>query len=231
MAGDTCDVCGQPSAGVACSALGAISFAYCEKCLRIGAEPLVAFETTAWTCHNNVHNGVRALSTYVDGQYIRWDDWYAKYGEECIRKCDAEYAEYCLKEQAMPLFVQCEIAGNQFAPGKPQHIRESGHLELVPEPENRYHDNAQRIDHVVPATDAAPEVRVKMGYVPRAHADTMANLIAQGNEFAVVPGVAGGLAIDILMNPDAAELGTDPAGPPEGDTGSSPPSDGGDNAA
>jgi hypothetical protein len=34
-----CDVCGGPAIGVACSALGAISFAYCRACAVNGAEP------------------------------------------------------------------------------------------------------------------------------------------------------------------------------------------------
>ena len=39
MAGSECDVCKAPSIGVACSALGAISFAYCQACAAAGCEP------------------------------------------------------------------------------------------------------------------------------------------------------------------------------------------------
>lgn len=35
----TCDVCGTPAIGVACSALGACSFAYCRECAVAHAEP------------------------------------------------------------------------------------------------------------------------------------------------------------------------------------------------
>jgi len=35
----TCDVCGSPACGVAGSALGACSFAYCRDCLAMHAEP------------------------------------------------------------------------------------------------------------------------------------------------------------------------------------------------
>lgn len=40
MAGSECDVCGGPSVGVASSALGAVSFAYCLECLQTGADCL-----------------------------------------------------------------------------------------------------------------------------------------------------------------------------------------------
>jgi len=40
MAGNICDCCGIfGTVGVASSRLGAISFAYCKKCLQFGAEP------------------------------------------------------------------------------------------------------------------------------------------------------------------------------------------------
>jgi hypothetical protein len=39
VSGSTCDVCGAPSVGVACSALGPVSFAYCGECAACGAEP------------------------------------------------------------------------------------------------------------------------------------------------------------------------------------------------
>ena len=35
----TCDVCGDPAIGVASSALGPVSFAYCAECARASAEP------------------------------------------------------------------------------------------------------------------------------------------------------------------------------------------------
>lgn len=34
-----CDVCGEPAIGVASSSLGAISFAYCRRCVMVNAEP------------------------------------------------------------------------------------------------------------------------------------------------------------------------------------------------
>jgi hypothetical protein len=39
MSGSTCDVCGDPAIGVASSALGPVSFAYCAECARASAEP------------------------------------------------------------------------------------------------------------------------------------------------------------------------------------------------
>lgn len=37
-----CQVCGEPAKGVASSGIGAISFAYCQECLNVGAEPFGA---------------------------------------------------------------------------------------------------------------------------------------------------------------------------------------------
>lgn len=39
MSGSTCDVCGGGPTTVCNSACGATSFAYCDECLRAGAEP------------------------------------------------------------------------------------------------------------------------------------------------------------------------------------------------
>ena len=39
MSGATCDVCGQTAEGIACSSLGAVSFAYCRECSNARAEP------------------------------------------------------------------------------------------------------------------------------------------------------------------------------------------------
>lgn len=51
MAGDICDVCGtSPTVGVACSGLGAVSFAYCAQCLAVGAEPYVMLVGLLMTC-------------------------------------------------------------------------------------------------------------------------------------------------------------------------------------
>lgn len=33
-----CDICGEPAVGVACSSSGAVSFAYCSKCLSEGRD-------------------------------------------------------------------------------------------------------------------------------------------------------------------------------------------------
>ncbi len=39
MSGAICDVCGEQALGVCSSALGAVSFAYCQVCTELGAEP------------------------------------------------------------------------------------------------------------------------------------------------------------------------------------------------
>jgi len=41
-----CDVCGGKGVAVACSALGAISFAYCQECANVYAEPYDALVYT-----------------------------------------------------------------------------------------------------------------------------------------------------------------------------------------
>lgn len=50
MAGSVCDVCGGQSVGVASSALGAVSFAYCERCLKENAEPYYMLASTIAMC-------------------------------------------------------------------------------------------------------------------------------------------------------------------------------------
>ena len=48
MAGKVCDVCGGGAVGVCSSTLGAIGFAYCSQCLRLGVEPWSACVATVW---------------------------------------------------------------------------------------------------------------------------------------------------------------------------------------
>ena len=52
------------------------------------------FENTAWTCGNGVHDGVRAMKTFIDGRYVSWDDWYAEFGEATRERLDKAYEEY-----------------------------------------------------------------------------------------------------------------------------------------
>ena len=38
------------------------------------------------------------MKTFISGEYISWDDWFAKYGEETIARLDKDYAEYQKRE-------------------------------------------------------------------------------------------------------------------------------------
>ena len=86
-----CDVCGKPSVGVACSALGAISFSYCARCLRENAEP--AGFLKAWI--ESVAGGVESLAgwfirgvrTYRGGKYISIEEL-MRDGEDSKQRID-----------------------------------------------------------------------------------------------------------------------------------------------
>jgi hypothetical protein len=80
-----CECCGGlhgKPIGVASSALGAISFAWCHKCLTEGAEPEIMFEHIYEdVIDRNIDNmEARArlgLKTCKDGSYITFAEWYA----------------------------------------------------------------------------------------------------------------------------------------------------------
>ena len=78
MAGSTCDVCGRGNViGVACSGLGAISFAYCAECAAIGAEPLGMLKGTIEMCGGpeEVHPSILTIPTWKDGRYMSYPDY------------------------------------------------------------------------------------------------------------------------------------------------------------
>jgi len=76
--GLTCQVCDMNEAkGVACSGLGAVSFAYCQECLDRGAEPEGMFACTAEMCGTDVADFVKDMATFKDGAYVSWGDWIA----------------------------------------------------------------------------------------------------------------------------------------------------------
>lgn len=91
-----CNVCEQnEAAGVASSPLGAISFAYCTKCLEHGAEPLHMWHTTIWICGDpeNVSEDFREWACSVhDNEYIRWDRIVELYNPEEFAEAEASYA-------------------------------------------------------------------------------------------------------------------------------------------
>lgn len=74
MPGDTCDVCGSGSIGVAASPLGPISHAYCMDCITSNREPLSTL--------------IGALiGTIEDGRFAV-HDWIRPYIEETLDHYD-----------------------------------------------------------------------------------------------------------------------------------------------
>jgi len=74
-----CNVCevNEP-VGVACSGLGPVSFTYCKTCLEMNAEPLMMMDATFEIIGPDVANHVKKCTTYVDGEYITWDQFVTK---------------------------------------------------------------------------------------------------------------------------------------------------------
>jgi hypothetical protein len=68
-----CDVCKQNEAlGVASSALGPCSWAFCQQCLDAHAEPAVMIAATIEGCDGaeNVAEWVHQITTWIDGRYV-----------------------------------------------------------------------------------------------------------------------------------------------------------------
>lgn len=85
-----CDCCRRNEpVGVASSAMGAISFAFCGECLIQNAEPEMMFEFTAWVTGGDAAPHVNDFTTFVDGRYIGWSEWIAsERGIEAIKGPD-----------------------------------------------------------------------------------------------------------------------------------------------
>lgn len=78
MAGNSCDVCGKPSAGVASSSFGAVSWAFCSECAHKPAEPLGMFAYLFDDVSDNgdgLKESVNQFWTFKDGQYLSWPDY------------------------------------------------------------------------------------------------------------------------------------------------------------
>jgi hypothetical protein len=71
-----CDVCNGESggryAGLACSSLGSVSFAYCGRCLEANAEPVGMLRAVREDAGypQNLAAWVHDLTTWWDGAYI-----------------------------------------------------------------------------------------------------------------------------------------------------------------
>lgn len=70
-----CAVCGRPAVGVASSAFGGFSLAYCHECIQHNAEPLSEFQACYADNGDDVADWVRSLMTYANEQYLSWDEW------------------------------------------------------------------------------------------------------------------------------------------------------------
>ena len=73
-----CDVCGRLAAGVASSAFGAVSWAFCQECMLKPAEPLPAFQYLYDDVSDHgedVRNEVNLFFTWIDGRYVSWPDY------------------------------------------------------------------------------------------------------------------------------------------------------------
>lgn len=82
MGDDTCDVCGRGGVvGVASSALGPVSWAYCRECLNKPADVACMFAATIDGCNGsaNVADWVKRLWAWEDGGYVSWSDFCARH--------------------------------------------------------------------------------------------------------------------------------------------------------
>lgn len=87
-----CDVCGQREAlGVASSALGPVSWAYCRECLRKPADVACMFAATIDGCDGsaNVADWVKDLWTWDGGAYVTFADFAAKHEEAILADAKA----------------------------------------------------------------------------------------------------------------------------------------------
>jgi hypothetical protein len=90
-----CDVCGQDvdKLYVCSSAMGAISFAYCGKCLALGLEPYDAL--VGGLCGLHSMDEIRSDLHLIIERSL---DFYGKTQEELfadIKKLEEDYEKYC----------------------------------------------------------------------------------------------------------------------------------------
>lgn len=74
-----CDVCGKVACGVASSAFGAISLAYCRECLDKPADAECMFAHLWWDVANKnidaLDSSIKSWFTFKDGKYISFEEW------------------------------------------------------------------------------------------------------------------------------------------------------------
>lgn len=83
----TCDCCGRsnkthPVIGVAASGCVPMSFAWCQMCLTVWAEPEMVLRYLRDDVANGDKSALRPeifdMSTFKDGVYIKFDEWWDK---------------------------------------------------------------------------------------------------------------------------------------------------------
>lgn len=78
-----CDVCRRKRILMVCNCgFGAMSLGYCAECHQRRSEPEWGFEYLLFEVANgdpySLHESVKYMTTYIDGQYVSWDDWVEK---------------------------------------------------------------------------------------------------------------------------------------------------------
>lgn len=89
MAGNVCDVCGGETVGVAGSAVGACSFAYCAACLNAGLEPYDAIVDLAF-CIGGLDNAMPEYQPMIDASLAKAGKTRAE-AEAASAKAQADY--------------------------------------------------------------------------------------------------------------------------------------------
>jgi hypothetical protein len=75
-----CNVCGKKALGVACSAFGAVSFAYCVECLQKPADAEMMFAYLYEDVSDKgegLHESINNYYTWKDDKYISWPEYVA----------------------------------------------------------------------------------------------------------------------------------------------------------
>lgn len=89
MSGAECDVCGKPSVGVASSAFGPMSFAFCSECASKPAEPIFIFIYLYETVSDQgkgLVDDVDRYFTFLKGEYVSWPDYVARRNEGAVHE-------------------------------------------------------------------------------------------------------------------------------------------------
>ena len=93
-----CDVCGVECEGtVCCSACGATSFYYCDKCFDAGAEPwdtLVAYISCGGVYPDDIHPAYIKIVQNTCDRLGKTEEEFAKDVRKCTEDMDKSYKEW-----------------------------------------------------------------------------------------------------------------------------------------